>query len=339
MDFSASQPTDLIIGKSLVTAETIAKELRARLIRRLTARHMSQDETLVIARNLLFEFEPILAQAITDAQLASWVVGVDTIATRLNQEVIERLTQTQYSFYGGDDDTHNFSFGDLFDGDDEPVVEFPRIQKAAESLANKRIVTPEEFKSLSAEMKSQAFTVAGDMGNDTIQTIRDVLSENIAKGASLREYEEALTEKIGTSKIGPAHLETVFRTNVQSAFRDGNNELESDPIVQEVFPFKEYIAVHDARSRSTHKMLEQLGLNGTNVYYTSDPFWDYFDPPWGYNCRCGTNLLTIEAAARQGVRDAQVWLRTGNPPIVKEYRLDKIPFRPDPGWSRRRVAA
>ena len=49
-------------------------------------------------------------------------------------------------------------------------------------------------------------------------------------------------------------------------------------------------------------------------------------------CRCGVNLLTVEAAGRKGVVEARQWDRTGQPPINPEFRLDSIPFRPDPGF-------
>ena len=75
-----------------------------------------------------------------------------------------------------------------------------------------------------------------------------------------------------------------------------------------------------------------FGLNGTSVYRRDDPMWDLFTPPWGYQCRCGVNLLTVEAAARKGVVEARRWERTGEPPVNPEHRLDAIPFRPEPGF-------
>jgi hypothetical protein len=102
-----------------------------------------------------------------------------------------------------------------------------------------------------------------------------------------------------------------------------------------VFPYQAYEPIHDGRVRDEHAELEKLGLNGTNVYRRDDPMWNYFTPPWGYNCRCGVNLLTVDAAARAGVAEAKLWQSTGRPPEVPEHRLQAIDFRPPVGFGTR----
>jgi len=104
--------------------------------------------------------------------------------------------------------------------------------------------------------------------------------------------------------------------------------------VAEVFPYQAYLAIDDSRVRPEHFALMFLGLNGTNIYRVSDvAFWEVFRPPWGFSCRCGVNLMTKRAAAARGVVEAQEWLRTGQPPVFPDYRLDSIPVRPSPEWS------
>jgi len=65
--------------------------------------------------------------------------------------------------------------------------------------------------------------------------------------------------------------------------------------------------------------------------------WDYFTPPWDYNCRCGVNVLTVEAASRAGVEEAREWLRTGQPPLVVEHRLEIVlrAIQPNPNFGHR----
>jgi hypothetical protein len=123
--------------------------------------------------------------------------------------------------------------------------------------------------------------------------------------------------------------------NVQAAYRDGRESLASHPIVDELFPYAEYFAIHDSRAEDTHLAMETLGLDGTGIYRTDDPVWDFFTPPWRWCCRCAKNLMTVEAAARKGVLEAKIWLDTGiKPPLIS--RLPEIPFRPEPGWGARR---
>jgi SPP1 gp7 family putative phage head morphogenesis protein len=184
---------------------------------------------------------------------------------------------------------------------------------------------------LEGRPRRNAFTVANLDTEDAIATVRDVLAESIAEGPSLQSFRKELEERLEGSRLGPAHLENVYRTNIQRAFHDGRDQLATDPTVQEVFPYREYIPIRDSRTRPDHLALETLGLSNTGVYRAEDPFWEIFRPPWDYQCRCSDNLLTIEAAARKGVIEAQVWQRTDvKPPL--ESRLPFISFRPDPSW-------
>jgi hypothetical protein len=148
----------------------------------------------------------------------------------------------------------------------------------------------------------------------------------------LRGFREALAAKIDTSKIGPAHIENIFRTQTQSAFAVGQAELADNPIVRELFPYARYDATHDARTRPDHLALEKLGISGTNIYRADDPMWQYFTPPWGFSCRCTRTIITIATAARLGVVEAQEWLRTSRPPETPEHRLAFINFRPPAGF-------
>lgn len=336
MPVAAIHPTDLIIGRGLISAEAIAQELRERLVRELARRKSriapSVGELLELARSILQEFEPLLAENLRATDLAAWIAGTDRVAAKLPKFALEDFQAGSF----GPPGPPRFTFPAGFDDEwREPLVRFPLIERAAESLANRRIVTPEQFAQLSDQEKARAFSIAGEMSLDTLATIRDVLLEDVREGTSLAEFSRVLEERIGGSPIGPAHLETVYRTNVQAAFSDGHEDLANNPIVAAVFPYQEYLAVHDARARHDHLALESLGLDGTGIYRRDDPFWGYFTPPWGFNCRCGVNLLTLKAAARKGVREAQAWLETGRAPVVPEWRLSSIPFRPPAGFGGR----
>ena len=334
--FTKKRPTDLIIGRSLITAETIAQELRDKLTARLGDkwRHVSYPHLLYEARQILTEFEPLLVENIAQADLAAWIVGIDTVAKKLPADILAQFAR----MIGGPPRPPGSLILPYGFGDEEPVVRFPLIEKAAESLARRRILTPEQFRQADAAAKARGFTVAGQASEDALTTIRDVLAETVDQGASLEQFRRNLGERLETSFIGPGHLENVYRTNIQAAYHEGHDELADDPIVAEVFPYQAYLAIHDGRVRHEHLELEGLGIDGTNVYRRDDPFWNLFTPPWDYQCRCGINLLTIEAAARRGAREAATWLRTGiKPPLAS--MLPKIPFRPPAGFGGRRLVA
>jgi SPP1 gp7 family putative phage head morphogenesis protein len=331
MPDSASHPANLIIGRGLIAAEAVADELRRRLVRELSGRRMDEHQLLELARDILWEFEPLLAEALSSTDLAAWISGIDRIAGQLPDWVLDFTRLTTPGILPPAPPGARILLGAF--GGDEPIIEFPLIEKAAESLMERRVLRRAEFDLLADAEKRHAFTVAGQQGVETIETIRDVLALNVAEGTSLRGFREQLREAIDTSSIGPAHLETIYRTNVQSAFHEGHDRILADPIVSEVFPYQAYLAIRDSRARETHRALEFLGIDGTNIYRRDDPFWDLFTPPFDFNCRCTVNAMTIEAAARKGVGEAQRWLDTGQRPPL-ESRLPFIPFRPPAGFQR-----
>lgn len=126
---------------------------------------------------------------------------------------------------------------------------------------------------------------------------------------------------------------TVFRTNVQGAFSDGQMSVLSHPLVRSGFPYSAYDAIHDDRARENHLALEKLGIGGTNIYRNDDPVFQLFRPPWDYNDRCGWTPITVHQASERGVSEAQEWLKTGVEPADKAY-VAMPAFQPPEGFKR-----
>lgn len=330
----ANPQAQLVIARGLSTAEAIAQELRDRLTQRLGRawQHGGYD-LLTIARQILDEFEPVLAQTLYDTTLAAWLVGADVVATRIPKLDLPPggITTGRTGGFGGKKEPPPGLRIFTGEGDEPPIVRFPMIEEAAHDLLRRRLYTAAEFDVLSERLRRNAFTVAHIDNVETVGKIRDTLAEMVEQGPSLRDFKRRMAEGIETSHLGPAHVETTYRTTVQSAYSRGHDAIANDPIVDELFPYTEYLAIHDARARKQHLALERMGIAGTNIYRTVDPFWGLFSPPWDWNCRCGRNLLTIAAAAARGLREAQRWLDTGNAPHM-ESRLPRIPFRPPAGF-------
>lgn len=307
---SQNKPADLIIGRGLLTAETIASELRARLATQLSrsARQYGQQGLIDLARSILAEFEPLLAESLLNTDLAAWIAGLN--------DVYSKIPTVNLLQFGGrwqpPGGPPRWTFPSLY-GDDEPIVRFPMIEKAAENILQKRVATRDQFDRMADDAKARAFTVAGEQSADTLETIRDVLAEDIREGTSLRGFRQRLEERIDTSKLGPGHLENVYRTNTQAAFSNGHDELASHPIVAAIFPYQEYLATHDARCRTQHLMLEKLGISGTGIYRVDDPFWDVFTPPWDFQCLLpGTSMQgRFDLAARSRYSGEIVEIVTG----------------------------
>lgn len=163
-----------------------------------------------------------------------------------------------------------------------PVVDFPIVRKSIKAIEAAVTLSPESYYALSAAAKRQAFTVTANLKDSTIEKIRDVLRENVAERQNRAKFEKAIREQL-PNVLSDAHIEQVFRNNVNAAYSDGAETALRDPFVVDAFPFRAYYSIHDDRARPEHRRLEKLGLNGTNVFAANDPVWTMFRPPWDFN--------------------------------------------------------
>jgi SPP1 gp7 family putative phage head morphogenesis protein len=178
-----------------------------------------------------------------------------------------------------------------------------RFREAADWFAQKvKLVLPrDQFDQLSAEVKSRAFTVAtvtkAEVLNDTLEAVQVAIDE----GLTLADFGEMLGQIMdarGWSGLTPWHVETVFRSNVQSAY--GAGRWEQQLLQRDDFPYLRYQATHDSRVRASH-----LALDDT-IAPIGDPFWRKFYPPWAYNCRCYAESLSEEEARAIGIKPVNI---------------------------------
>ena len=176
-------------------------------------------------------------------------------------------------------------------GDDD--VRFPTIDEAVKHLSEKNVLTRDKFDALDAAAKSKSFTVANVSSDETLTKIRDALAKNVMEGADFEKFKDDVLSDVNSGTfLSDAHLETVFRTNVQSAFSDGQMTVLNDPLVRGGFPYASYYSIHDNRVREEHLELDKLGIGGTNIYRTDDPVFQTFRPPWSYNCVLPGNYIS-----------------------------------------------
>lgn len=331
---------DDIAGRAIMGAEALFSELRLRIAKSADISSFADGDIsdfLAVARRMLERAEPLLIEHLTDTDMAAWIGGYDYLAKNFPPWLVQEFSTGIRSTRKPPPPPNFFRLKEMFAP--YPKLRFPKLEYAASVLFDRDIMTREQWDAASDAARERAFFITGDILPSAIEKVRDELVADIDEGTSLRTFRNRVQDILERSSIGPARLETIYRTNVQAAFRDGRETLATDPVVTELFPYQEYVPIRDARTRDTHWELGVLGLDGTGVYRRDDPFWDRFTPPWDYNCRCGVRLLTIEQAARMGVKEAQDWLKYGAPPERPNWRLNYIPFPRNEGWgSRGRVA-
>lgn len=151
------------------------------------------------------------------------------------------------------------------------------------------------WREAAAAARSQAFSVAGAMSLDILQDVRGEIQKALNKGTPLGEFQKDVTAMmerkgwsstlVGAGRLAPWHLETIYRTNMQSAFMAGQYKENIENAADR--PWWKYQAVMDARTRPAHAK-----LNG-RIYRFDDPFWQKFYPPNGYSCfPAGTPIAT-----------------------------------------------
>ena len=213
-------------------------------------------------------------------------------------------------------------------------IHFPTIEAAVENLSARNVMSRQQYDALDAVARAKSFTVANVAAEETLTKIRDSLADNIKEGVDHETWKSQVLQDVDAGTfLGAPHMETVFRTNVQSSFSDGQMSVLQNPLVRSGFPYAEISAIHDDRVRDNHLEVEKIGINGGPIFRIDDPVFQTFRPPWDYNCRCGFTPMTVRQASEAGVSEAQEWLRTGVEPSVRAF-VPMPPFSPPEGFQR-----
>jgi len=139
------------------------------------------------------------------------------------------------------------------------------------------------FDELAAGELLTAFRVV-DVADEVVTgRILAAITRAVEEGTSLAEFQASanrIMRGAGLSKAKPSYLETVFRTNVQTAYSVGAWQQFHEPGVAEWIQGYEYVAVMDDRTRETHAMMD------SRKFPEDSPVWAKWWPPNGFNCRC-----------------------------------------------------
>jgi len=187
--------------------------------------------------------------------------------------------------------------------------------EAIEFFRGKGIVlSPDSFRDVWAAEHVNAFTVAGVTSMNVLEDIRAGVQTAISDGMSLSEFKKSLIPLLerkgwfspqgekawqvlpdGTlrKRLHPWRLDTIYRTNVQSAYQAGRYAQMIETARDR--PYWQYSAVLDGRTRPTHSALDG------KVYRFDHPFWNRWYPPNGYNCRCTVRTLSARQLQRRGL--------------------------------------
>lgn len=219
-------------------------------------------------------------------------------------------------------------------------------EEAMAFFAAKGLRTTFAWQDMLGSQHTAAFTVAKMMDTDLLADVHASLLDAMANGTPFRQWADGIIPTLqakgwwgrkamvdpltGTTVVAelgsPGRLQTIFRTNLQTAYAAGAWSQIQDQA--EVAPFLLYDAVDDHRTRPEHAAWDG------QVHRIDSPFWQAHYPPNGWNCRCSVIQLSQDDLDAMGLtvtppkRDATyTWTnpRTG--------KVEKIPEGLDPGWN------
>lgn len=186
---------------------------------------------------------------------------------------------------------------DAFDVPPEEAIKFFKAKGLEPSFS---------YGDMVGESHDHAFTVAKMMNVDMLAQVRASLDSAMAVGQPFKEWADGIIPTLqsggwwGRKKVvdpmtgrtivaqlgSPWRLETIFRTNMQSAYAVGHwQEIEA---TADIAPFLMYDAVDDLRTRPLHASWDRKVLPAKSAW------WKTHFPPNGYNCRCGVIQLSAD---------------------------------------------
>lgn len=171
--------------------------------------------------------------------------------------------------------------------------------RALSVFMRKTLMTTEDFDRLIPALRARAFRVwqVSDLG--VIRSLRDQIRTAVEDGVGYRVFVRNLQSTLDQSSLPRRpmwHAQTVYQTNVATAYADAKNAIINTPVAREMFPYRRYMTRGNSSVRPTHRALHGL------VYPSDHAFWATYDPPWDYNCRCWTELVPESEAAAADVQ-------------------------------------
>jgi len=250
---------DKIVKDNIPDTDEPVKEKTINKIMKELYKEFGYDDLLEYSNNL------------HNANYLSFLNGISTIEHKIKENIQSKQRKNAVSF--------------------DYISDKPLIPENAVQFFKNKIYALErsDYDLIDDVLKHKYFYITGLNNETALYGIQAMLQQSVEKGYSyksfLKDYELAM-EQEGLKLLRPSHIETIFRTNIQSAYNIGR--YKDLMRVSEEFPYWVYVTVGDDRVRQAHAEME-----GFTAYY-NDPVWNYWYPPADYNCRCSVDSYTEE---------------------------------------------
>ena len=169
----------------------------------------------------------------------------------------------------------------------EDIENLPYAE-AVEYLKKRDVIKKVDYNKLSDKMKFRAFTASRINDGKLLEKLNAEMIANVHDGKGLKDFlsltKTDILDKIGMGPNQGWYWETVYRTNVQTAYNVGRamGFEEDKPLALE------FIGIDDARQTDVCHSL--MGI----VRPYDDPFWENHFPPLHFNCRSTVRAIYDE---------------------------------------------
>lgn len=178
------------------------------------------------------------------------------------------------------------------DGRPEPRTDrfrYPWTTNAVDWLLDKQVVTIDELRAMARQDRSAAFSASGVDDLKLLNDLKLEVAVSLESGESLDTFKDRIAGRIGTAE---SEVNTIYRTNTKQAYQAGMEHALEKPGVSELFPYVQYVATSDTRTRPHHDVLDGLVVRrGTREHRLLQAALA------DYNCRCTVIPMTEEDAA------------------------------------------
>lgn len=196
-----------------------------------------------------------------------------------------------------------------------------RDTEIARIMTRKVPLGSDAFELLKAEQRARAFRIAAINKASLIQRAQNEITKALRDRTAFRDVRMnllALFKEAGIEAPSMGHLRTIMRQNMNTVDAIARNRTLKSPAVKRRFPYWRYVTARDAGVRSSHAALDG------KVFAADDPFWDTYDPPWEWGCRCSKIPVSERELKRLGVDVV----------TVKDVEADGLEPHPDFAFPR-----
>lgn len=225
---------------------------------------------------------------------------------------------TKSALMGMDGSVRHYEFEEIPNVED---IENLPFTEAVEYLKKRSVLSKVDYEKLSDKLRFRAFTASRIADGDLLKRINAELIKNVDSGDGLKSFlsmtKDDLLSKVGMGANQGWYWETVYRTNVQTAYNVGRAmAFEQDkPLAYEL------IAIDDNRTTDICRPYATKRV----VLASDDPFWKTHWPPFHFNCRTTVRAIYDESELPEHFESVQ------DVPSAKGF--GEYPLNTDSWWQ------